>query len=129
MGFESPWHWIIVVIVVAALFGYKKLPDMSRSVARSLRIFKTEMKGMSEDDAARQAHAGPQSPADSPYGANPYTVQTPVPQPPTIAVNPPAPAESATLGPQTIPLPPADLPPSGQPSAPTANQSPPQSAG
>ncbi len=70
MGFDSPWHWIIVVIVLAALFGYKKLPDMSRSVARSLRIFKTEMKGLSEDDAARRAHAD--SGPSSPYGENPY---------------------------------------------------------
>ena len=32
------------------LFGYKKLPDASRSLGRSLRIFKGEMKGMKEDD-------------------------------------------------------------------------------
>jgi sec-independent protein translocase protein TatA len=32
------------------LFGYKKLPDASRSLGRSLRIFKGEMKGMKDDD-------------------------------------------------------------------------------
>ena len=32
------------------LFGYKKLPDASRSIGRSLRIFKGEMKGMKDDD-------------------------------------------------------------------------------
>ena len=42
----------IVLLIVAALllFGYKKLPDASRSLGRSLRIFKGEMKGMKEDD-------------------------------------------------------------------------------
>jgi sec-independent protein translocase protein TatA len=44
----------IVLLIVAALllFGYKRLPDASRSLGRSLRIFKGEMKGMKEDDVA-----------------------------------------------------------------------------
>lgn len=53
MGWEAPWHWVILAIIVIALFGYKKLPDAARSLGRSLRIFKTEIKGMGEDDAAR----------------------------------------------------------------------------
>jgi sec-independent protein translocase protein TatA len=53
MGWEAPWHWVILAIVVIALFGYKKMPDAARSLGRSLRIFKTEIKGMSEDDQAR----------------------------------------------------------------------------
>lgn len=54
---DAPWHWVIVAIIVIALFGYKKLPDAARSVGRSLRIFKTEIKGMTEDDKARaEAH-------------------------------------------------------------------------
>jgi sec-independent protein translocase protein TatA len=59
MGLESPSHWLIIALVVLVLFGYKKLPEMSRSVGRSLRIFKTEMKGMGEDDSARQGEAEP----------------------------------------------------------------------
>ena len=55
MGWEAPWHWVILGIIVIALFGYKKLPDAARSLGRSLRIFKTEIKGMGEDDAARDA--------------------------------------------------------------------------
>ena len=56
MGFESPSHWVILIIIAALLFGgYKRLPEMSRSVGRSLRIFKTEMKGMTDDDEAREA--------------------------------------------------------------------------
>ena len=41
---------IIILLIVLVLFGYKKLPDASRSLGRSLRIFKGEMKGMKEDD-------------------------------------------------------------------------------
>jgi sec-independent protein translocase protein TatA len=52
-GWDAPWHWVIIAIVVIALFGYKKMPDAARGLGRSLRIFKTEIKGMREDDAAR----------------------------------------------------------------------------
>jgi sec-independent protein translocase protein TatA len=56
MELFSPGHLIVLAIVVAVLFfGWKQLPDMSRSLGRSLRIFKTEIKGMSEDDKARKA--------------------------------------------------------------------------
>ena len=62
--FESPWHWVVVAIVAFVLFfGWKQLPDMARSLGRSLRIFKTEIKGMSEDDKAR-AKANEEADAD-----------------------------------------------------------------
>jgi sec-independent protein translocase protein TatA len=53
MGWDAPWHWVVLAILVLLLFGYKKLPDASRSLGRSLRIFKTEIKGMNADDKAR----------------------------------------------------------------------------
>jgi sec-independent protein translocase protein TatA len=46
----GPLEIIAIVLVILLLFGYKKLPDASRSLGRSLRIFKGEMKGMKEDD-------------------------------------------------------------------------------
>ncbi len=33
----------LIVLAVMLLFGYKKLPDASRSLGRSLRIFKAEV--------------------------------------------------------------------------------------
>lgn len=54
MGGFSAWHWLIVAVVAAFLFfGWKQLPDMARSFGRSLRVFKTEIKGMTDDDKAR----------------------------------------------------------------------------
>ena len=54
MELVTPGHLLVLAIVVAVLFfGWKQLPDMARSLGRSLRIFKTEIKGMSEDDKKR----------------------------------------------------------------------------
>ena len=49
----------IVLLIIAALllFGYKRLPDASRSLGRSLRIFRGEMKGMKDDDVATREPA------------------------------------------------------------------------
>lgn len=48
---------IIIALVLFALFGYKKLPDATRSIGRSLRIFKGEMQGMKDDDVKTRAEA------------------------------------------------------------------------
>ncbi len=45
-GQELIW----ILLVVAILFGAKRLPDSARSLGRSLRIFKSVMKEMKDDD-------------------------------------------------------------------------------
>ena len=46
----GPMEIGLIILAMLLLFGYKKLPDASRSLGRSLRIFKGEMKGMKDDD-------------------------------------------------------------------------------
>jgi sec-independent protein translocase protein TatA len=53
----GPMEIGLIILAVLLLFGYKKLPDASRSLGRSLRIFKGEMKGMKDDDASRTGTA------------------------------------------------------------------------
>ena len=36
----------LIVLAVMLLFGYKKLPDASRSLGRSLRIFRSEVEDL-----------------------------------------------------------------------------------
>ena len=49
MGSLQPWHWLIVIAVFVLLFGAKKLPDAARSLGKSMRIFKSEIKEMQSD--------------------------------------------------------------------------------
>ncbi len=46
---REPSHILILLIVVVVLFGAKRLPDSARSLGKSLRIFKGEMKEMKKD--------------------------------------------------------------------------------
>jgi sec-independent protein translocase protein TatA len=59
----SPGHLIVLLIVLVVLFfGWKQLPDMARSAGRSMRVFRTELKGMTDDDAARSANRAATTP-------------------------------------------------------------------
>jgi len=49
MGALSPTHWLIIIGVVVVLFGAKRLPDAARSLGRSARILKAEVKDMNGD--------------------------------------------------------------------------------
>jgi len=50
--FDSPWKIAIIAILIIVLFGSKKLPDAARSLGKSMRILKTEVQGLHEDDTA-----------------------------------------------------------------------------
>jgi sec-independent protein translocase protein TatA len=50
--FDSPWKIAIVAVLIIVLFGSRKLPDAARSLGRSMRILKSEVQGMHEDEPA-----------------------------------------------------------------------------
>jgi sec-independent protein translocase protein TatA len=86
-GFEKPSTWAIIAIAALVLFGYKKLPDVTRSVGKSLRIFKTELKGMNSDDEARNsAEAAKKDPVVTPEVTPEAIAPTPAPVPPQPSV-------------------------------------------
>jgi sec-independent protein translocase protein TatA len=80
-GYVTDLGWpelLIVAVIAMMLFGTKKMPDIARSLGRSMRIVKAELGGLRDDDAP-----APASPAPA---AQPVTVQ-PVPAQP-VAVEP-----------------------------------------
>ena len=50
MNLPGGWELVLVVLVIMVLFGAKRLPEASRSLGRSLRIFKAETKGLMDND-------------------------------------------------------------------------------
>ena len=116
MELFSPGHLIPLLIVAAILFfGWKQLPDMARSAGRSLRIFKSEMKGMADDDRARKS-AAETTPA--PSVTPPAAPTTPTAAPTTAApAAPAAPQAQAQLNGEPIDAPPAPVDPTAAPHA------------
>ena len=51
---REPSHILLLLIVVVVLFGAKRLPDSARSLGRSMRIFKSELKEMKSDDDSKK---------------------------------------------------------------------------
>ena len=48
--FDSPWKIAIIAVVIIVLFGSKKLPHAARSLGQSMRILKTEVGSLHEDE-------------------------------------------------------------------------------
>ena len=42
-------EWLIIGLLILLLFGAKKLPDAARGLGRSMRILKSETKGLRDD--------------------------------------------------------------------------------
>jgi sec-independent protein translocase protein TatA len=53
----GPGKWVVLLVVVLLLVSYRKLPDVSRSIGRSLRVFKGELKGLADNDVRTKAAA------------------------------------------------------------------------
>lgn len=81
MGGLSWWHWLIIIAAFILLFGAKKLPDAARGVGRSLRILKSEVGAMQDDDNSRKSADAQR--AETPQLSAPQPVQPATVQPVT----------------------------------------------
>ncbi|MBA4218113.1 MAG: Sec-independent protein translocase subunit TatA [Proteobacteria bacterium] len=52
MGSFSIWHWLIVLVVVIAIFGTKKLRNVGSDLGAAVKGFKDGMKDGSSDAPA-----------------------------------------------------------------------------
>ncbi|KUI42849.1 preprotein translocase subunit TatA [Mycobacterium sp. GA-1199] len=62
-------HWLVIIAVFVLLFGAKKLPDAARSVGKSLRIFKSEIKEMQADSTTDSPSSQPDKPPATPIAS------------------------------------------------------------
>ena len=81
MGALQPWHWIILLLVVVVLFGSKRLPDAARSLGKSMRIFKTEVKELQADNRADSPVTPAQPTQAPPTQVYSERVEAPAPNP------------------------------------------------
>ncbi len=81
----QPWHLLVLLVVILVLFGGKKLPEAARGLGKSMRIFKSEVKEMKDEDKARETGR------DTPSGTGPLegrVVGAPDPSAPSPAREP-----------------------------------------
>ncbi|MEV4836821.1 Sec-independent protein translocase subunit TatA [Nonomuraea sp. NPDC049486] len=69
---------ILILVALVLLFGAKKLPDLARGVGRSLRIFKAETSGLTDDEKPTVVQAQPQPQPQSQSAPPPQLQATPV---------------------------------------------------
>lgn len=55
MGWGSPLHWIVLLVVVLLIFGTKKLRNIGSDLGSAVKGFKDGMKGGSEPPVADPA--------------------------------------------------------------------------
>ena len=110
MGDLSPWHLLIIAGVLILLFGASRLPEGARSLGRSMRILKSEIRSMHDDDDEAKKQQVDQVPAPLPPAppVAPTYQQQPVQQPVvTPAAQPiqPQPVQPQPMQPvqQTVP--------------------------
>ncbi len=73
MGMLKPWHIIVLVVVILLLFGARRLPDLARSVGQSLKIFKKEVKDLTDDGKLNDSNEPTSDDSTAPSTSGPAT--------------------------------------------------------
>ena len=63
MGSWSIWHWLIVLAIVALIFGTKKLRNFGEDIGAAVKSFRKGMQDGNENAASPQLKADPTQPA------------------------------------------------------------------
>jgi sec-independent protein translocase protein TatA len=84
MGNFKGWEILVILALLLLLFGAKRLPDAARGLGRSLRIFKSEMKEMRDDDSTPAPRSEPpvvtREIENPPKPTDPVTSRAPEPE-------------------------------------------------
>ncbi len=75
------WELVLIVLVILLLFGAKKLPELARGSGRALRIFKSETKGLIDDDDDDDVDEDKKTPEQKAIEANNASMEPTVAEP------------------------------------------------
>ena len=59
IGMPQGAEWLIILAIVVLVFGAAKLPELARGTGQALRIFKSETKGLRDDDDKKKDKTTP----------------------------------------------------------------------
>ena len=67
LGFESPTHIVIVLLIALLVFGPKRLPEMGRSLGQGIRQFRSSL---DSHDALPEADPAPAPHVEAPVSSS-----------------------------------------------------------
>jgi sec-independent protein translocase protein TatA len=66
IGMPQGAEWLVILAIVILVFGAAKLPDLARGTGQALRIFKSETKGLKDDDDEESTPTTPETRGELP---------------------------------------------------------------
>lgn len=70
MGFDSIWHWLLLLVIVLVIFGTGKLTKIGPDLGNAMRGFKKAFHGDDEGEKSKQAAGDEKLQADPPAAAS-----------------------------------------------------------
>ncbi|HET6498322.1 MAG TPA: twin-arginine translocase TatA/TatE family subunit [Coriobacteriia bacterium] len=65
-GIPGGWEWVIILVVVLLLFGPSRLPQLGKSIGKTVRAIRdgVDGKGQDEEEEDEAKSAKPDAPSD-----------------------------------------------------------------
>jgi sec-independent protein translocase protein TatA len=76
IGMPQGAEWLVILAIVVLVFGAAKLPELARGTGQALRIFKTETKGLRDDDDTPTTPTTPTGATELPPATDAARTQT-----------------------------------------------------
>jgi sec-independent protein translocase protein TatA len=66
MGFDSIWHWLLLLVIVLLIFGTRKIGNIGSDLGNAVRGFKKAMHGDEDEKSKESQQTKEQLRADPP---------------------------------------------------------------
>ena len=70
MGFDSIWHWLLLLVIVLLIFGTKKIGNIGSDLGNAVRGFKKAMHGDDDEKSKESQQTKEQLRADPPAASS-----------------------------------------------------------